>query len=225
MSRCAGLRIAAAMPHSVWPLVTQTLLYQPSWPLRTFFISSWRSVRIFTTLKLLFLSGDCAPLRWDARGGPPSMSPRWLLAEQATQPRNLLTQPPCPRLSPPRRCRHPEFSSSLTSSLGSDSTIFLRPSTLSRQRAVVVPGISSSPCYRDMRPPSGRPARRAAAVSTPLPGPPPLAYFFGPPRQDELPCLASSGRANHLYAAWPCNLFLSSPPSLHLRTVAGALAK
>ena len=126
---------------------------------------------------------------------------------------------------PPRRCRHPGFYSSLTSSLGSDSTIFSRPSTLSRQRAVVVPGISSSPCCRSMRPPSGRPARRAAAVSTPLPGPPPLAYSFAPPRRDELPCLASSGRANHLYAAWPCNLFLSSPPSLHLRTVAGALAK
>ena len=51
--------------------------------------------------------------------------PRWPLAEQATQPRTLLTQPPCPRLSPPRRCRHPEFSSSLTSSLGSSHPFFL----------------------------------------------------------------------------------------------------
>ena len=38
---------------------------------------------------------------------------------------------------PPRRCRHPEFYSSLPSLLGSDSTIFSRHSTLSRQQASV----------------------------------------------------------------------------------------
>ena len=174
----------------------------------------------------VFLPGYCAPLRWDARGGPPSTSPRWPLAEQATQPRNLLTQPPCPRLSPPRRCRHPEFSSSLTSSLGSDSTIFFsRPSTLSRQRPVGVPGISSPPSCRIMGALLGEPLRSLRLYQAP----PPLAYSFAPPL---------SGRATHLYLAWlhrdelPTSMLpglvktslLVPTPSLHLRTVAGALA-
>ena len=139
----------------------------------------------------VFLPGYCAPLRWDARGGPPSTSPRWPLAEQATQPRNLLTQPPCPRLSPPRRCRHPEFSSSLTSSLGSDSTIFFVAFYTLATAAVGVPGISSSPCCRSTRPSSGRPARRATAVSTPVPGPTAARLLLR---------ATSSGRAHHFPA-------------------------
>ena len=66
-----------------------------------------------------------APLRWAVRGGPTSTSPRWLLAEMAPQPRTLLSKLPCPRLFPPRHCRHSEFLSSLTSSLGSSHPFFV----------------------------------------------------------------------------------------------------
>ena len=138
----------------------------------------------------VFLPGYCAPLRWDARGGPPSTSPRWPLAEQATQPRNLLTQPPCPRLSPPRRCRHPEFSSSLTSSLGSDSTIFFA--------AFYTFATAARRCTWNLEPSllphHGSAARRAAAVSTPLPGPTAARLLLR---------ATSVGRATHLYLAWP----------------------
>ena len=48
----------------------------------------------------VFLPGDCAPFRWAVRGGPASTSPRWPLAELATQLRTVPTMPPCPRLSP-----------------------------------------------------------------------------------------------------------------------------
>ena len=48
----------------------------------------------------VFLPSDCAPLRWAVRGGPASTSPRWPLAELATQLRTVPTMPPCPRLSP-----------------------------------------------------------------------------------------------------------------------------
>ena len=47
----------------------------------------------------VFLPDDCAPLRWAVRGGPASTSPRWPLAEPATQLRNLPSTLPCPRLS------------------------------------------------------------------------------------------------------------------------------
>ena len=117
----------------------------------------------------VFLPDDCAPLRWAVRGGPASTSPRWPLAEFATQLRTLPTMPPSPRLSLSRRCRLPEFSTSLTPhSLGSDSTIFSRPPTLSRQQAVGVTGISSSPCCRIMRQPSGRAVRPAARGHLPF---------------------------------------------------------
>ena len=89
-------------------------------------------------------------------------------------PNCALFQPslPCPRLSTvqPRRCRHPEFSSSLISLLGSGLTTFSRHSTLLQQQAVGVLGISSPPCCRSMRPLSGRAVRRAVAVILPSPG-------------------------------------------------------
>ena len=94
----------------------------------------------------VFLPGDCPPLRWAVRGGLASTSPSWPLAELATQLRIRPTVPPCPRLSPPRPCRHPEFSSSLTSSLGSGLTTFSRHSAFSRQQAVL--GITGFPCSR-----------------------------------------------------------------------------
>ena len=159
----------------------------------------------------VFLPGYCAPLRWDACGGPPSTSPRWPLAEQATQPRNLLTQPPCPRLSPPRRCRHPEFSSSLTSSLGSDSTIF--------SAAFYTFATAGRRCTWNLKPsllPHHRSAaRRAAAVSTPLPGPTAARLLLRATSvgtsYSPLPCLASLGRATHFYAAWPRQNFSTRP--------------
>ena len=120
----------------------------------------------------VFLPGDCALLCWAVRGGPTATSLCWPLAELATQLRTLPTKPPCPRLSTvqPRRCRHPEFSSSLISSLGSGLTTFSRHSTLLQQQAVGVLGISSPPCCRSMRPLSGRAVRRAVAVILPSPG-------------------------------------------------------
>ena len=106
--------------------------------------------------------------------------PRWQLAELATQPRTLLTQPPCPRLSPPRRCRHPEFSSSLTSSLGSGHRFFCY-TVSSRRRPVGVPGISSPPSCRIMGALLGEPLRSLRLYQAP----PPLAYSFAPPLWDE----------------------------------------
>ena len=73
----------------------------------------------------VFLPDDCAPLRWAVRGGPASTPLRWPLAEFTTQLRTLPTMPPSPRLSLPRRCRLPEFSTSLTPhSLGSGYHFF-----------------------------------------------------------------------------------------------------
>ena len=172
----------------------------------------------------VFLPGYCAPLRWDARGGPPSTSPRWPLAEQATQPRTLLTQPPCPRLSPPRRCRHPEFSSSLTSSLGSGHRFFCY-TVSSRRRPVGVPGISSPPSCRIMGALLGEPLRSLRLYQAP----PPLAYSFAPPLWDEPLTSTLPGLIGTSYPPLRCldssTSLLVPTPSLHLRTVAGALAK
>ena len=90
-SRHAGLCIAATMLRRVWPLITPTLSYQPSWPLRTVFAPSRarRSVR-FSTSALLFVtcgttqpSPGCATqhTRRHAHGCPatPLSPPRVLL--------------------------------------------------------------------------------------------------------------------------------------------------
>ena len=126
---------------------------------------------------------------------------------------------------PPRRCRHPGFYSSLTSSLGSDSTIFSRPSTLSRQRAVGVPGISSPPSCRIMGALLGEPLRSLRLYQAP----PPLAYSFAPPLWDEPLTSTLPGLIGTSYPPFRCLDSSTSPlvptPRLHLRTVAGALAK
>ena len=128
---------------------------------------------------------------------------------------------------PPRRCRHLEFSSSLTSSLGSGHHFFV--ALFHRDGGPSVPQESRALPAAAPRGHLLRAARRAAAVSTPLPGPPPLAYSFAPPL---------SGRATHLYLAWlhwdelPTSMLpglvktslLVPTPSLHQRTVAGVLA-
>ena len=104
----------------------------------------------------------------------------------------------------PRRCRHPEFSSSLISLLGSGYHFFAAFYTLATA-GISVPGISSSPCCCSTRPTSERAARQAATVSTPSPGPhrrspTPSRHLCGT-SYSPLPCLASSGRAIHLYTA------------------------
>ena len=61
----------------------------------------------------------------------------------------------------------------------------------------------------------GSAARRAAAVSTPLPGPTAARLLLRATSvgtsYSPLPCLASSGRATHLYAAWPRQNFSTRP--------------
>ena len=113
---------------------------------------------------------DCAPLRWGR--------PRWTclyvtaLAFSSTQLRNTTITPPCLH-DCSRHAAVATHSSTPASPLrwALIQHFFSRAPTLSRQQAVGVPGISSSPCCRIMQPSSGRAARRAAAVFTPSPGP------------------------------------------------------
>ena len=125
------------------------------------------------------------------------------------QPRCQAHDCPATPLSPPGVLHQPHLFAGLRSS-------FFRCTVSSRQRAVGAPGISRSPCFRSMRPSSGRTARRAAAVSTPLPGPTAARLLLH---------ATSSGRAHHFSASWPRQTSpLVSTPGLHIRTVAGALA-
>ena len=99
-------------------------------------------------------------------------------AQPSTHAARSTTVPVTP-LSPPGVLLQPHLFAGLRSS-------FFCYTVSSRQQAVGVLGISSSPCCRPMRPSSGRTARRAAAVSTPPPGPhraspTPSCYAVGRP--------------------------------------------
>ena len=164
----------------------------------------------------VFLTGDCAPLRW----GDCSEHPiRCRSGFRFSQPRKIPNTPPClpTRLFPPRRCRHPEFSSSLTSSLGSGHLFLV------------------APFHRDSRPSVYLESRAlpAAASCSHL-----LGELLGEPLRSlrlhlahplTATCLllraTSMGQAHHLPATWPRQTSPLFPtPGLHLRTVAGALA-
>ena len=110
---------------------------------------------------------------------PPSCAP--------FQPHRQAHDCPATPLSPSGVFFQPHIFAGLRSS-------FFRCTVSSRQRAGGVLGISSSPCCCSMRPSSGRAARRATAVSTPLPGPTAARLLLR---------ATSSGRATHLYLAWP----------------------
>ena len=155
----------------------------------------------------VFLPGDCAPLHWVVRGGPASTSPRWPLAEPATQLRNLPST--LPTTVPP-----PEFYSSLPSSLGSDSTICSRHSTLSRQQASVYLESGALPAAAPrghlLRELIGEPLRSLRLYQAHRRSPTPSCHLVGT-SYSPLLCLTSSGRAIHLSAAWPRQPLHSSP--------------
>ena len=86
---------------------------------------------------------------------------------------------------PPRPCRHPEFSSSLTSSLGSGHHFFVAlfhhdsgPVASWESRALP----AAAPCSPHLGELLGEPLRSLRLYQAP----PPLAYSFAPPHRDEL---------------------------------------
>ena len=90
--------------------------------------------------------------------------------------------------------------------------VFFCYAVSSRRRPVGVAGISSPPSCRIMGVLLGEPLRSLRLYQAP----PPLAYSFAPPRRDELPTSTLPGLVK--------TSLLVPTPSLHIRTVAGALA-
>ena len=174
-------------------------------------------------LQHFFLAWWLCALRWDARGGPLFMSRRWPLAEPATQLRTFSTPPPGPRLSPHAAVA---IQSSPPASPFHWALIFFRgllhfcdsrPSVSLESRAFP----AAAPCSHLLGDLLGEPLRSLRLYQAHRRSPTPSRHLVGtsclawPPR-DELPTSTLPGLVN---------LFLSSTPSLHLRTVAGALAK
>ena len=175
----------------------------------------------------VFLPGNSAPLRWVVCGGPASTLLRWPLAEPATQLRTLSTPPSGTRLS-----RHAAVA---TRSFPSASplrwalvivffvTLFHRdsgPSVSLESRALP----AATPCGHLLGELLGEPLRSLRLYQAP----PLLAYSFAPPRLDELLTSTLPGLIGTSYPPLCCLASATSPlvptPSLHLRTVAGALA-
>ena len=152
----------------------------------------------------VFVTGDCALFDGTFAAALPLHR---RVGHSLSRPPSCAPSQPCRHVHdcpPPRRCRHPEFSSSLTSSLDSGFTTFSRPSAFSRQQAVGVPAAALAAIIWESRCglyASTRPHRRSPTPSRHLVG-----TSYSP-----LPCLASWGQAIHLYAAWTCQPLYSSP--------------
>ena len=103
--------------------------------------------------------------------------------------------------------------------------VFFCYAVSSRRRPVGVAGISSPPSCRIMGALLGEPLRSLRLYQAP----PPLAYSFAPPLWDEPLTSTLPGLIGTSYPPLRCLDSSTSPlvptPRLHLRTVAGALAK
>ena len=169
---------------------------------------SWLSQR-FSAWRL------CA-LRWDIRDGCSLSNP----AAHPSNPAAMPTTVPATPLSPPGVLFQPHLFAGLRSSF-----FLLHCLIATARRPVGVPGISSPPSCRIMGALLGEPLRSLRLYQAP----PPLAYSFAPPLWDEPLTSTLPGLIGTSYPPLRCLDSSTSPlvptPRLHLRTVAGALAK